>query len=261
MNVGRRVVTADERELIQHLAAEGWPVMKIAKALDRTHAVICRHLDPEQMELARQQSAKNRQMDGAAELDRQYRQQPEVKARKVAYLRDYQRRDDVREYQRQHQRSDSSRARRADQKRQAYWGDLQERIKHKMRGRINSALRLAIDGPRLRDNTPSVTLLGMDVLEWFELQPQELQEAFRNGEDVHIDEIRPCSSFDLSDRDQILCCFNWRNRQLLRGADNTAKGHRFTAADRRKWERMMRLKGWDGDLFRPKKKPRLAASA
>ena len=235
---------------MQQLAAEGWPVMKIAKALGRTHAVICRHLDPEQMELARQQSAKNRQMDGAAELDRQYRQQPEVWARKVAYLKDYQRKGDVREYQRRQQRSARSRLRRAAYKKQVYWGDLQERIKHKMRGRINSALQFAVEGPRQRDNAPSVTLLGMDVLEWFELQPPDLQDAFRNGEDVHIDEIRPCSSFDLSVRDQILCCFNWRNRQLLRGDDNTAKGHRFTRADRIRWERMMRAKGWDGDLFR-----------
>lgn len=39
-------------------------------------------------------------------------------------------------------------------------------------------------------------------------------------DDVHIDHIRPCASFDLSKPFQQLRCFHGSNLQLLRGAEN-----------------------------------------
>lgn len=43
----------------------------------------------------------------------------------------------------------------------------------------------------------------------------------------HIDHIRPCSSFDLTDPEQQKLCFHWTNLQPLWQADNLAKSDSF----------------------------------
>ena len=65
----------------------------------------------------------------------------------------------------------------------------------------------------------------------------------------HLDHIRPCASFDLSDKDQIKICFNWRNLQPLWSLENTVKRDRYTPLDEVAWvERMISL-GYEGELF------------
>lgn len=44
----------------------------------------------------------------------------------------------------------------------------------------------------------------------------------------HIDHIRPCSSFDLSDVSQIKECFHYSNTQPLWAKENEAKGNSYT---------------------------------
>lgn len=45
----------------------------------------------------------------------------------------------------------------------------------------------------------------------------------------HIDHVKPCSSFDLTDPAQQRVCFNWRNLQPLWRKDNQSKGKRMAA--------------------------------
>ncbi len=45
----------------------------------------------------------------------------------------------------------------------------------------------------------------------------------------HIDHIRPCASFDLTDPEQQKVCFNFRNLQPLFAIDNLKKGAKFAA--------------------------------
>lgn len=40
----------------------------------------------------------------------------------------------------------------------------------------------------------------------------------------HIDHIKPCASFDLSDPDQQKACFHYSNLQPLWAFDNLSKG-------------------------------------
>lgn len=40
----------------------------------------------------------------------------------------------------------------------------------------------------------------------------------------HIDHIRPCASFDLTDPEQQRCCFHYTNLQPLWALDNRQKG-------------------------------------
>ena len=59
--------------------------------------------------------------------------------------------------------------------------------------------------------------------------PQHKQGKFTDGmtwENYgkwHVDHIKPCSSFDLAQRDQQLICFHYTNLQPLWSADNARK--------------------------------------
>ena len=45
-----------------------------------------------------------------------------------------------------------------------------------------------------------------------------------NHGEWHIDHIKPCASFDLTDADQQRECFNYTNLQPLWAKDNLSKG-------------------------------------
>ena len=46
----------------------------------------------------------------------------------------------------------------------------------------------------------------------------------------HVDHIRPCASFDLSDKEQVIQCFNWRNLQPMWASKNISKGSNYAQA-------------------------------
>ena len=50
---------------------------------------------------------------------------------------------------------------------------------------------------------------------------------WENYGDWHVDHIRPCCSFDLTDPEQQRECFNYTNLQPLWAKDNLAKGGRY----------------------------------
>ena len=43
----------------------------------------------------------------------------------------------------------------------------------------------------------------------------------------HFDHVRPCSSFNLSNDDQVLQCFNWKNLRPLEAKTNIRKGNKI----------------------------------
>lgn len=45
-----------------------------------------------------------------------------------------------------------------------------------------------------------------------------------HGKVWHIDHIKPCAKFDLTDPEQQRICFHWTNLQPLFAADNIRKG-------------------------------------
>lgn len=49
-----------------------------------------------------------------------------------------------------------------------------------------------------------------------------------SGEDYHVDHIRPCDSFDLSDPKEQSLCFHYTNLQILTSDENLAKSASFT---------------------------------
>lgn len=101
------------------------------------------------------------------------------------------------------------------------WSNIpQNRIAQNLRGRTRSALR-AISKIASTEN-----LLGCT----FEELKNYLQSKFlpdmswENYGDWHIDHIKPCSSFDLTQEAQQKECFHYTNLQPLWAIDNISKG-------------------------------------
>ena len=82
--------------------------------------------------------------------------------------------------------------------------------------------------------TPSILLSRLKST----LPEDATMDDFMSGA-LHIDHIRPCASFDLSDPNQVLECYSLNNLQLLWAKDNLRKNSK-----------------WDGQTIRKKKNKR-----
>jgi len=51
--------------------------------------------------------------------------------------------------------------------------------------------------------------------------------TWENYGEWHVDHIRPCASFDLNDKEQVIQCFNWRNLQPMWASENCSKGSNY----------------------------------
>lgn len=104
-------------------------------------------------------------------------------------------------------------------------GSLAFRIRQSLATRLKSAVKGFYKSAR------TLELLGCTVAEL----KRHLQIQFRPGMtwdnygEWHIDHIRPCASFDLTDPEQQRQCFNFKNLQPLWAKDNLSKGAKYSA--------------------------------
>ena len=73
-------------------------------------------------------------------------------------------------------------------------------------------------------------ILGIDIetyKRWIKYQMTE-EMNFNN---IHIDHVKPISSFDISNDNELLEAFNWRNTQPLLKQDNLRKSNKFNEKD------------------------------
>jgi hypothetical protein len=96
------------------------------------------------------------------------------------------------------------------------------RLKHNLRGRIWSA----ITGNKAQYKLAGLhELIGCTIPEY----KQHLEKQFKAGMtwenygEWHVDHIVPCAVFDLTQREQQLECFNFKNTQPLWALDNLKK--------------------------------------
>lgn len=101
------------------------------------------------------------------------------------------------------------------------------RILQNLRMRIRKAIR------GISKSARTLELLGMELKEFRiyvqgQFRPGMTWENY--GPVWHIDHVRPCASFDLTDPAQQRICFNWENLQPLFAKENFRKGAKFVFA-------------------------------
>lgn len=98
------------------------------------------------------------------------------------------------------------------------------RIKSNLRGRINYAL----NGRRRTESVE--TIIGCSILYFVSYLESKFEPgmSWDNYGDIetgwHIDHIKPCASFDLTDPEEQRACFHYSNCQPLWAKDNLSKG-------------------------------------
>jgi hypothetical protein len=92
--------------------------------------------------------------------------------------------------------------------------------------RLRTRLRQALKGAGVKKSSKTFDLIGCTIQELVAHLESQFQPGmtWENRSEWHIDHIRPCASFDLSDPAQQRACFHWSNLQPLWAADNLAKG-------------------------------------
>jgi hypothetical protein len=99
------------------------------------------------------------------------------------------------------------------------------RIVQNMRGRLWCVLRGASKASKTKD------IVGCSIENlWIHLESRFSDGMTRKNYGLwHVDHIRPCSSFDLSDPEQQKQCFHFSNLQPLWAKDNLKKWKKYSA--------------------------------
>lgn len=104
--------------------------------------------------------------------------------------------------------------------------DIHFRLRKRLRGRILGALARGVS-----KSGATVDLIGCSVPE-FKKHIESLWKPGMTWENYgrfgwHIDHVRPCASFDLTDPEQQRACFHYTNTQPLWHVENLKKGSVF----------------------------------
>jgi hypothetical protein len=120
---------------------------------------------------------------------------------------------------------------RRDYERRRYQEDEQWRIRKILRARLFAIVKrgmgkklgstLELLGCTLEEFQAHIEAQWVDGMNWDNLG--------HVGDVWHIDHIKPCASFDLTDPAQQKACFHWSNLQPLWAADNQRKGAKLVA--------------------------------
>jgi hypothetical protein len=140
---------------------------------------------------------------------KQYRLAPENEARRRQWKAEYSRRPEVKEKAREYWRNVLRR-------------DPQRLVATRLRGRVRDALKRTVKAGS------TVELVGCECADLVThlkstMTPDMTVADFKAGR-LHIDHIKPCASFDLTDPAQQKECFHFSNLQLLWAEDNLSKG-------------------------------------
>jgi hypothetical protein len=154
-------------------------------------------------------------------------QRDRYQANKDEYLekqRDYKKRPESREWHRDYQK----------QKRQT---DINWRLAKSLRDRLYKTVT------RETKLTSATKLVGCSI----SILKEHLENQFTDGMSWenyglwHIDHIRPCISFDLTDPKQQIECFHFKNLRPIWEFENRSKGGIWDGVDPRKKQRRSEL--------------------
>lgn len=143
------------------------------------------------------------------------------------HIQNYQQahRNELKEYNKQYQKQRyetdlNYRNKRKEYNRNQYHSDLNYKIRKILSGRIKNVL----NGISKSNNTQQLLGCSLEFFKDFvEFSFYDNMCWDNYGSHWHIDHVRPCASFDLSDPGQQRECFNWRNLSPLRADKNMSK--------------------------------------
>ena len=104
--------------------------------------------------------------------------------------------------------------------------DIQKRLRNRLRHRILEALKAQNESKR----SSSQTLVGCQMID-LRLYIEAQFQPGMTWDNIHIDHIIPCASFDLSDIEQQRRCFHFSNLQPLLAVENLQKGSSVSEED------------------------------
>lgn len=112
-----------------------------------------------------------------------------------------------------------------DYRKNKYQSDLSYKISSNVRSRICKALKRNL----FKKSKHTIELLNCSIDEYKIYLEGKFEEGmtWENYGLWHIDHIRPCSSFDLSDPEQQKLCFHYTNTQPMWANDNHIKGSKY----------------------------------
>ena len=96
------------------------------------------------------------------------------------------------------------------------------RLKYLLRCSLNTNLKKSNTSKQNR----TISYIGCTfefLKKWFEYNFDEHMSWDNRGTYWHIDHIKPCSSFDLTQQDDIYKCYNWTNLRPLEKRENIIK--------------------------------------
>lgn len=143
---------------------------------------------------------------------RAYWQRPDVKAKNAARMRIRKARELQAAYLKERRRSDIAFA-----------------IEWRLRSRMSDAVR-RVAGKKTKT---TLTFLGC-TLEEFKLYLEarfSCGMSWENRRLWHVDHIRPCATYDLTDPAQQSQCFHYTNLQPLWATDNLQKGRKYVTSE------------------------------
>lgn len=105
--------------------------------------------------------------------------------------------------------------------------------RYKLRRILQSRLNDILSYTGTKKAVKTLSLIGCDLptlKRWIESKFQEGMSWENHGiTGWHVDHIRPCASFDLTNPDQLKACFNYKNLQPLWAKHNLSKSSRWNA--------------------------------
>lgn len=125
----------------------------------------------------------------------------------------------------------------------------------RLHSRLNTRISQALAREGVGKGSKTADLLGCSVAELkthleANFDEQMSWENYGKGPGSwHVDHIRPCASFNLSDEEQQKTAFNWRNLLPMWGEENISKADRYDHEDEAEWADYMRGLGFEGELF------------
>ena len=163
---------------------------------------------------------KNKEKIAARNAEYRQNNKEKIAAKKVEYAKHNKEKIAARkaEYTQQNRKKNN------EYNRNRHKNNANAKLANNIRSRINKALK----GHNKSFHTKEI--LGIDIenyKKWllFQMTPE------MNFNNIHIDHVKPISSFDISNDNELLEAFNWRNTQPLLKQDNLRKSNKVNEED------------------------------